>query len=141
MPTETLQPKRELEVYPRVHKAGVRSINQMEVRATGGQRRGFPPEAGVRVSYGPGFLLILDPWGACLRGDKGQARVPWAWKQEGQQTEGLGKAGPPRNRGIRAPTTIPPWFTWGAQRASSGISEFAWDQTPHNNLSDQWAIL
>ena len=76
-----------------------------------------------------------------MRGDEGQARVPWAQKQEGQQTEGLGKVWPPRNRGIRATTMIPQWFLKGAQRASSGISEFAWDQTPHNNLSDQWAIL
>ena len=110
MPIETLQPKREPEVYPRVHKAGVRSINQTEVRAAGGQRRGFPPEAGVRVSYGPCVLVILDPWGACVRGDEGQARVPWTRKQEGQQTEGLVKVRPPRNRGIRAPTTIPRWF-------------------------------
>ena len=61
MPIETLQPKREPEVYPRVHKAGVRSINQTEVRAAGGQRRGFPPEQGSGVSFGPGVLLILDP--------------------------------------------------------------------------------
>ena len=46
MPKETLQPKRELEVYPRVHKSGVRNMNQKEVRAAGGQRRGFPPEQG-----------------------------------------------------------------------------------------------
>ena len=51
MPTETSQPKRESEVYPRVHKAGVRSIYQPEVRAAGGQRRGFPPEQGLGVSY------------------------------------------------------------------------------------------
>ena len=42
-----------------------------------------------------------------MRRDEGQARVSWAGKQEGQQTEGLVKARPPRNRGIRAPTRIP----------------------------------
>lgn len=110
MPIETLRPKRESEVYPRVHKAGVRSINQTEVRAAGGQRRGFPPEQWSGVSYQTGVLVILDPWGACLRGDEGQARVPSAGKQEEQQTEGLGNVRPPRNRGIRAPTTIPRWF-------------------------------
>ena len=60
MPIETLWPKREPEVYPHVHKAGVRRINQTEVRAAGRQRRGFPPEAGVR-----GFL-----WAWCS-GDSG----------------------------------------------------------------------
>lgn len=34
-----------------------------------------------------------------MRGDMGQDRVPWARKQEGLQTEGLGKVRPPRNRG------------------------------------------
>ena len=61
MSIETLQPKREPEVYPRVHKAGVRSINQTEVRAAAGQSRGFPPEQGLGVSYRPGVLVILDP--------------------------------------------------------------------------------
>ena len=99
MPIEILQPKRESEVYPRAHKAGVRSTNQMEVRAAGDRGGGFPPGAGAGLSYGTGVLVILDPWGACLRGDVGQDRVPWAGKQEGQQTEGLGNVRPPRNRG------------------------------------------
>ena len=95
------------------------------------------------VSYGTGVLVILDPWGACLRGDVGQDRVPWAGKQEGQETEGLGKVRPPRNRGhpLGAQST-PPRFPSGSRgelRESSGISEFTWDQTPHNNLNDQWA--
>ena len=109
MPIETLQPKREPEVYPWVHKAGVRIINQTEVRAAGRQMRGFFPEQGSGVSYQTGVLLILDLWDACLRGDEGQARVPWARKQ-GQHTEGLGKVRRPRNRGFRAPTTIIRWF-------------------------------
>ena len=93
---------------------------------------GFILEQGQGVSYGTGVLVILDPWSACLRGDVGQDRVPWAGKQEGWQTEGLGKVRLPRNRGhtpgsAEHPTMISQWFTWGAQRASSGISEFAWD--------------
>ena len=55
MPIETLQPKREPEVYPCVHKAGVRIINQTEVRAAGRQMRGFFPEQGSGVSYGLEF--------------------------------------------------------------------------------------
>ena len=55
MPIETLLPKREPEVYPHVHKAGVRSINQTEVRAAGRQRRGFPPEQGSGFPTGPVF--------------------------------------------------------------------------------------
>ena len=78
MPIEILQPKRESEVYPRAHKAGVRSTNQMEVRAAGDRGGGFPPGAGAGLSYGTGVLVILDPWGACLRRDVGQDRVPWA---------------------------------------------------------------
>ena len=109
MPKETLQPKREPEVCSCVHKAGVRNMNQMEVRAAGGQRRGFLPEQGSGVFYQTGVLLILDLWDACLRGVEGQARVSWAGKQE-QQTEGLGKIRRPRNRGFRAPTTIIRWF-------------------------------
>ena len=110
MPIETLLPKREPEVYPRVHKAGVRRINQMEVRAAGGQRMGFPPEQGSGVSYQTGVLVILDPWGACLRRDERQVRVPRVRKQEGQQTVGLGKVRRLRNREIRAPTVNPRWF-------------------------------
>ena len=67
-----------------VHKAGIRSRNQMEVRAAGDRGGGFPPGAGAGLSYGTGVLVILDPWGARLRGDVGQDRVPWAGKQEGQ---------------------------------------------------------
>ena len=52
MPKETLQPKREPEVCSCVHKAGVRNMNQMEVRAAGGQRRGFPPEQGLGFTTG-----------------------------------------------------------------------------------------
>ena len=86
-------------MYPRAHKAGVRSTNQMEVRAAGGQRRGVSS-----WNRGGGFPMglvcwCLDPWGACLRGDFGQDRVPWTRKQEGQQTERPGKVRPPRNRG------------------------------------------
>ena len=47
---------------------------------------GFILEQGQGVSYGTGVLVILDPWGARLRGDVGQDRVPWAGKQEGQET-------------------------------------------------------
>ena len=106
MPIETLWPKREPEVYPRVHKAGVRSINQTEVRAAGGQRREFPPEQG---SGFPTAWSSADsgPWGACLRGDEGQARVPSARKQEGQQTEGLGKVTPPGTGGSEHPPRSP----------------------------------
>ena len=144
MPIEILQPKRESEVYPCAHKAGVRSTKQMEVRAAGDRGGGFPPGAGAGLSYGTGVLVILDPWSACLRGDAGHDRVPLAGKQEGPQTEGLGKVRPQRNRvytpgSTEDPTTIPQWFTWAAQRASSGTSEFTWDQTPHNNINDQWA--
>ena len=78
MPTETLWPKRESEVYPRVHKAGVRSINQPEVRAAGGQRRGFPPEAGVG-----GFL-----WAWCS-GDSGALECMF----EGRRGAGQGALG------------------------------------------------
>lgn len=110
----------------------------------GTEEGGFLLEQGQGVSYGTGVLVILDPWGACLRGDTGKVRVPWAGKQEGQQAEGLGKVGPQGTGGHTSgstehPTTIPQRFPWGAQRASSGISEFTWDQTPHNNLNDQWA--
>ena len=85
------------------------------------------------------MLVILDLWGACLRGDAGQDRVPWAGKQDGQR--GWGRSGPQGTGGhtpgsTEHPTTIPRWFAWGAQRTSSGLSEFTWDQTPHNNLSD-----
>ena len=65
----------------------------------GAEEGGFLLEQGLGLSYGTGVLVILDPWGACLRGDEGQDRVPWAGKQEGRQTEGLGKVRPPRNRG------------------------------------------
>ena len=116
---------------------------------------GLPSLTGMcspRLHCSDSRLLCMERARCCMRiqfsgapqkwrGDKGQAMVRWARKQEGQQTEGWGKVRPPRNRGIRAPTMIPPWFSWGAQRASSGILEFAWDQTPHNNRSHQWAIL
>ena len=71
---------------------------------------GFPPEQGSGVSYQTGVLVILDPWGACLRRDEQQVRMPRVRKQEGELTEGLGKARRPRNRGIRAPTVNPRWF-------------------------------
>ena len=56
----------------------------------GTEEGGFLLERGRGLSYGTGVLVILDPCGACLRGDVGQDRVPWARKQEGQQTERLG---------------------------------------------------
>ena len=110
----------------------------------GTEEGGFLLERGWGLSYGTGVLVILDTWGACLRGDMGQDRVPWAGKQEGSRQRGWGRSGPQGTGGhtpgsTEHPTTIPQWSAWGAQRASSGISEFAWDQTPHNNLSDQWA--
>ena len=52
----------------------------------GTEEGGFLLERGRGLSYGTGVLVILDPWGACLRGDAGQDRVPWAGKQEGQET-------------------------------------------------------
>ena len=105
-----------------MHKAGIRSRNQMEVRAAGDRGGGFPPGAGAGLSYGTGVLVILDPCGACLRGDVGQDRVPWARKQEGQQTEGLGKVRPPRNRGShpgehRAPHHDSPMFHVGSSES------------------------
>ena len=98
----------------------------------GTEEGGFLLERGWGLSYGTGVLVILDTWGACLRGDVGQDRVPWAGKQEGSRQRGWGRSGPQGTGGhtpgnTEHPTMIPRWFTWGAQRASSGISEFAWD--------------
>lgn len=67
-------------------------------------------EQGAGVSYGTGVLVILDPWGVCLRETQGRSRVPWAGKQEGQQAEGLGKVGPHGTGAtpLGAPKSTPP---------------------------------
>ena len=116
MPTETLQPKRELEVYPRVHKAGVRSINQMEVRATGGQRRGFPPEAGVRVSYGPGFLLILD-LGCMFEGRDGAGQGALGLEAGRTADRGAGEGQAPKEQGDQSTHHNPPMVLMGSSES------------------------
>ena len=67
-----------------------------------------------------------------FEGRHGAGQEAWPGKQEGQQTEGLGKVRPQRNRvytpgSTKHPTTIPRWSVCVAQRAFSRTSEFAWD--------------
>lgn len=116
----------------------------MEVRAAGGQRRGFTSSgSGGGVSYGTGVLVIPRPLGCMFEGRHGEGQGALGREAGGQQAEGLGKVGPQGTGAtpLGAQSTPPdsPAVSRGSSEASSGISEFTWDQTPHNNLNDQWA--
>lgn len=98
-------------------------------------------EQGQGVSYGTG---VLASWtlGCMFEGRHRAGQGALGRKQEGQQAEGLGKVGPHGTGHTSGSTEHPiiiPSGSRGELRASSGILEFTWDQTPHNNLNDQWA--
>ena len=72
----------------------------------------------------------------------GQGALGWEAGRTVDRGAGAGQA--PKEQGFTpvGAQSTPPRFPSGSRgelRESSGISEFTWDQTPHNNLNDQWA--
>ena len=115
MPIEILQPKRESEVYPRAHKAGVRSTNQMEVRAAGDRGGGFPPGAGAGAFLWDWCAGDSGPLGCMFEGRCGAGQGALGWEAGRTADRGAGEGQAPKEQGpspgsTEHPTTIPQWF-------------------------------
>ena len=83
-----------------VHKAGVRSTNQMEVRAARDRGEGFPPGAGAVAFLWDWCVGDSGPLGCMFEGRCGAGQGALGWEAGRTADRGAGEGQAPKEQGL-----------------------------------------